>query len=85
MFKERNGEIYYLSDKGIEYSLLLGKTNNDLSSDIIFVLREPTEQEIEEQDFCGEVIGFTYGGFRHLEKEFIEDMIKKYEKTHLTK
>ena len=80
MFKERDKEIYYLSDNGIEYSLLLGKTSNDLSSDIIFVFREPTEQEIEEQDFCGEVIGFTYGGFWHLEKDFIEKMIKNYEK-----
>ena len=89
MFKrDANENLYYESENSIRYSLLLGVTDKDMTSDIIFIFREPTEQNIYD-GWTGEVVGFVYGGFCDLDigdkLEFIEQKIKDYEKTHLTK
>ncbi len=80
MFKENKDGFYYLSDKTqIEYSLLEGYTTNGSYSDIAFIFREPTEDDIY-NGFTGEVIGFVYGGYSSNTKDFIEMTIKEYEK-----
>ena len=87
MFKKnKQGNLYYESENNIEYSLLLGVTDKGMSSDTIFIFREPTEENIE-NSFTGEVVGFVYGGFCDLDiddkLEYVEDQIKEYEKKHL--
>ena len=92
MFKEdQNGGIYYLSDNNIQYSLLEGIDNVNRTSDILFIFREPTEEEIENTSFCGEVVDFVYGGFDCFNdthglssKDFVEERIKTYERKVLS-
>ena len=74
--KDSQGCLYYETDKHI-YSLLEGKTNNGLTSDIIFIFKEPTMDELG-NNYTGEVIGYVYGGFNELTG--IEETIKDYEK-----
>ena len=77
MFKRDSlGSLYYEFGNR-RYELLLGKTSNDLSSDILFIFKTPLEEEIEKETFYGKVIGFLYGGFSDLQA--IEETIKKYE------
>lgn len=59
-----------------EYSLLNGVTDKGFSSDILFIFREATHEDIE-KGFTGEVVGFVYGGFDDL--DFVERVIKEYE------
>lgn len=84
--KDLNGGIYYLSENGVHYSILEGIDNVNRTSDILFIFREPTKEEIENTTFCGEVVDFVYGGFGGFNdihglssKDFIEERIKEYE------
>ena len=80
MFKENKDGVYYLSDKTqTKYSLLEGYTTNGFYSDTVFIFREPTEQDIDD-GFTGEVVGFVYGGYNSSNKDFIEEMIRHYER-----
>lgn len=75
--KDSQDSLYYLSDKtNIEYSLLEGLTNKRFTSDIVFIFREATPTEME-NDYYGEVIGWVFDGFNEL--EFVESKIKEYE------
>ena len=62
-----------------DYSLLEGMTDKEFTSDILFIFREPTIEEID-NGFTGEVVNFLYGGFSNLNN--IEEMIIEYEKNH---
>ena len=79
MFKEDSqGCLYYESKKTkISYSLLEGITNNNHTSDIVFIFRDATPKETE-NDYYGEVINWCYDGFNNL--DFMEKQIKEYEK-----
>lgn len=84
MFKKDSlGNTYYLSTKtNIEYQLLVGITNNGYTSDIVFIFREASTEEME-NDYYGEVIGWVYDGFNDF--DFIEKKIINYEKKELDK
>lgn len=89
MFKrDSQGNLYYESENKIDYSLLVGMTDKNMTSDVLFVFREPTEDNID-NGFTGEVVDFVYGGFSDIDVsdklQYIEMRIKEYEKTHLTK
>ena len=74
-YRDEQGNLCY---KGkYDYSLLVGKTDKDYTSDIVFIFREPTNKEIDE-GFTGAVINFLYGGFDNLGN--IEELILDYEK-----
>lgn len=77
MFKRDKGGSLYYEGKYAKYSLLEGITDNKLTSDIVFIFREPTEEQIISENYVGEVIGFVYGAFEDLSA--IEDTIKRYE------
>lgn len=73
--RDSQGSLYY---KGkYEYSLLDGTTDKGYSSDIMFIFREPNENDIQ-NGFTGEVISFLYGGFDNLKD--VEKIILDYEK-----
>lgn len=79
--KDSQGCLYYESEKTkLEYSLLEGRTNNDYTSDIVFIFREPTPKDIE-NDYYGEVVNWCYGGFEDL--DFMEKQIKEYEEKNV--
>lgn len=78
MFQEDSqGNLMYVSENGIEYSLLEGITDKGNTSDIVFIFREPTPEEMD-NDYYGEPIDWVYGGFQEL--EFVANKIKEYEK-----
>lgn len=87
MFKrDSQGSLYYESENGIEYSLLLGVTDKDYTSDILFIFRNATIEE-QDNDYYGEVVDFVYGGFDCFNdthglssKDFVEERIKAYER-----
>lgn len=88
MFKEDiNGSIYYEGKNGQHYTLLEGIDNKNLTSDIVFIYKEPLiEIDGVEYETKGAVIGWSYGGFRSQkgrlpkdELDYIEHEIKKYE------
>ena len=61
------------------YSLLEGKTSNGYTSDILFIYREATEQELA-NNYVGEVVTWLYGATNlNALKGIIEYEIKKYE------
>ena len=72
MFVENYDGINYIGSDGLTYELLEGKSSNNYTSDIIFILDRNGEEN------PGKIINFVYGGFRHLEKEFIKEEIEKY-------
>lgn len=77
MFKrDSQNSLYYEGKNGIEYSLLEGITDSNKTSDIVFIFREPTKEDLK-NDYYGEVVAWVYGGFEEL--EFVEDKIKEYE------
>lgn len=90
MFKEDvNGSIYYEGKNGQHYTLLEGIDNKNLTSDIIFIYKEPII-EINGEEYGdvtdSDVIDWFYGGFRtnggKLPQDvlnYIEDRIKEYE------
>ncbi len=75
MFKTTRDGIYYISDK-YEYSLLEGKTSNGYTSDMVFIFREPTQEDYD-RNFYGEVVDWIFDGFNQLAA--IEEIIKDYE------
>lgn len=77
MFKrDSQGSLYYEGKSGIKFSLLEGLTDKGFNSDILFIFREATQEEMS-NDYYGEVIGWVYGGFEEL--DFVEEKIKNYE------
>ncbi len=77
MFKEDiQGNLEYISKSDRIYSLLEGVTNKGNTSDIVFIFREATPDEMD-NDYYGEVIDWVYDGFANL--EFVEQKIKEYE------
>lgn len=72
MFIERYDGIYYFGSDGKDYELLEGKTSNNYTSDIIFILDRNGEEN------PGKIIDFVYGGFDNLQKEYIQEKIEKY-------
>lgn len=81
MFKKDSQEdLYYESENKINYNLFEGRTSKGYTSDIIFIFREPTEEDIM-NGYCGEVVGWLYGGFEHLDLNFVESKIKEYEES----
>lgn len=79
MFKRDSKEnLYYESEKtGRIYSLLEGIASNGSNSEIVFIFRNATEEE-QDNDFFGEVVSWLYCGFEDL--DFIEKIIVEYEK-----
>lgn len=75
--KDSNGALQYKT-KDYVYSLLEGIDDKGYTSDIIFIFREPKWNDLEVD--MGEIVDFVYGGFDHLDREFIENAINKYEK-----
>lgn len=73
--RDSQGSLYYKSK--YEYSLLNGITDKGYTSDIMFIFREPTGNDIE-NGFTGEVVSFLYGGFENLKD--VEQIILDYEK-----
>ncbi len=71
MFIERFDGIYYFGSDGKDYELLEGKTSNNYTSDIIFILDRNKGREPQ-------VIDFVYGGFKNLQKDFIQATIENY-------
>lgn len=78
--KGKLGEDIYISSNNITYSLLVGKTFNGLTSDIVFIFREPSEEE-QNNDFYGCVVDWVYCGWECL--EIIESIIINYEKANI--
>ena len=75
--KDSQGNTYYLSSKtNIEYSLLVGMTDQGYTSDIVFIFREANSKEME-NGYFGEVISWVYDGFSDL--KYLETKIKEYE------
>jgi hypothetical protein len=75
MFKEKRDGLCYEGSDGLEYELLEGISSNGFTSDIIFIIdRNDKDGEINP----GIIISFVYGGFRHLEKDFIKEEVEKY-------
>ena len=75
MFKEYKDGICYVGSDGQEYELLEGFSSTGYTSDIIFIIdRNDKDGEINP----GIIINFVYGGFRHLEKDFIKEEVEKY-------
>lgn len=72
--RDSQGSLYYQSK--YEYSLLEGMTDKGYTSDIMFIFREPTQEDIA-NDYYGEVIGWVFDGFNEL--DFVEKKIKEYE------
>ena len=78
MFKEdTQGNTYYLSKSNREYQLLIGITNKGYTSDIVFIFKEATPEEME-KGYYGEVVDWVYDGFSDL--SFIEQKILEHEK-----
>lgn len=81
--EDQNKKGYYYDSQGnlnyrgkYDYSLLEGIASSGATSDIVFIFREATPEEIK-NDYYGEVINWCYGGFDNL--DFMEKQIKKYE------
>ena len=72
MFIERYDGIYYFGSDGNDYELLEGKTSNNYTSDIIFILDRNGEEN------PGKIIDFVYGGFDNLQKDYIREKVEKY-------
>jgi hypothetical protein len=72
MFIEKYDGIYYLGSDNLEYELLEGKSSNDYTSDIIFILDRNGEEN------PGKIIDFVYGGFRNLAKDYIKEKVEEY-------
>lgn len=70
--KDNAGSLYYKSDIR-NYYLFEGKTNNNLTSDIIFIVYFTKDIETK-------LVDFIYGGFDNLQA--IEETIKRFEKSH---
>ncbi len=75
MFKEKRDGLCYVGSNNKEYELFEGMTSNDYKSDIVFIMdRNDTNDGINP----GVVIDFVYGGFRHLDMDYIKETIEKY-------
>ena len=75
-FRDCQNSLHYRGEK-YEYSLLDGVTDTGYTSDIMFIFREPTSEELD-NNFAGAVVDFVYGGFEDL--DFVEQRILEYEK-----
>ena len=79
LIADSDGSIEYKTKNNL-YSLLEGKTSNDLTSDILFIYREP--KFLENDVIPGEVVDFIYGGFSNDNLKNVEEIIKKYEEAN---
>lgn len=77
MFVEERSGLSYVGKH--HYSLLEGKTSKGYTSDILFIYRDTTEEELK-NGFSGEIVTWIYGA-SNLEalKGIIQYEIKKYE------
>ena len=74
MFKDTIGDgKIYVSKNGNVYDLLLGMTSNNKTSDIIFIMYRDKENHINK------FVNYVYGGFEHLQEDYIESEIKEFE------
>lgn len=80
---EKNKKGYFYDSQGnlnyrgkYEYSLLEGIASSGATSDIVFIFREATPEEMD-NGFYGEVANWCYDGFNNL--DFMENQIKEYE------
>lgn len=62
--------LMYISKSGNVYSLLEGITSNNLKSDVIFIFDHDNNK----------VVQFLYGGFKYIDKGYIEQVVDEYEK-----
>lgn len=72
MFKEKRDGLCYVGSDNKEYELLEGMSSNGFTSDIIFIM------DRNGNDNPGVIIDFVYGGFRHLDMDYIKEIIEKY-------
>lgn len=80
LYYDKDGSLNYKTQYN-NYSLLLGKTSNNLNSDVLFIFREPTIKDIN-KGFTGEVVGFCYGGsyiLKNKDFKIINEIISEYE------
>lgn len=82
MFKrDSQDSLYYESEKtGRIYFLYEGMTSSGFTSDMVFIYKEATLDEMDNDDYYGEVIAWVYGGFEEL--DFVEQKIKEYEESY---
>lgn len=75
MFLDKKDGLCYIGSDGLEYELLEGTTSKGFTSDIVFII---DRNDINKKINPGKIINFVYGGFDHLEKDFIKEEIEKY-------
>lgn len=72
MFKEKRDGLCYVGSDNKEYELLEGKSSNNYTSDIIFIM------DRNEIGNPGVIIDFVYGGFKHLAMDYIKEKVEEY-------